>query len=213
MPNGAIPAENSDLSGVYITGGSQSNLLQNNIIAYHTEYGIKVDAEIGYLGLSCEAYFNTFTRNRIYANGKLGIYLKSGVCGETTYRPNQNIQPPTLTNVNTTQAFGTTCPNCVVEVFISDKTSVPDPENAGEGKVFVGSSTADGSGNFLVVLGGVSIGQVLTATTTDGSGNTSMFANNVLVTTAGPVIDPTPPPPPPPPGNGNHQRFLPFIHK
>ena len=66
-------------------------------------------------------------------------------------------------------------------------------ENSGEGKTFVGDGVATGGGEFAVAIGGVAPGQLLTATGTDSTGNTSEFARN-FVATNGPVATLAPKP-------------------
>ncbi|MBP6471721.1 MAG: hypothetical protein KA773_14840, partial [Chloroflexi bacterium] len=95
LPNGSMPERGKGLTGVYITAGSQSNLVTHNIIAYHPEYGIYLDTDKGYLSYgTCQAYYNTFSRNSLFDNVAQGIRLKSGVCDDgLTYFPNEGIAP------------------------------------------------------------------------------------------------------------------------
>lgn len=66
-----------------------------------------------------------------------------------------------------------------VELFKSDN----DPAGYGEGSSYLGLLTADGSGNFTGTLAvtGLAIGDKITATATDGSGNTSEFGPDSTV--------------------------------
>lgn len=236
MPNGAGPSGGSAVkSGIRLIGGSQSNRIQRNIIANHPGNGIRVDSDPGYLAnpptsfppsVVCMPHFNTFSQNWIFGNSGLGIDLRPGDCLGEMVTPNQNIQPPQISSANTTQVSGTACPNCIVELFISDKENLPDAsgENAGEGKLFVAQGSADGSGNFSIPVSGLVAGMILTATATDGAGNTSEFAQNVTVSQGPPSTQPpTGPPPtqppgtpsptePPPAGGAGTELFLPLIH-
>lgn len=210
LPNGIGTGGNEVRNGLYFTGGSQGNLIRNNIIANHPGAGILMDAKAGYLAdpptsfpanLVCEPYFNTFSQNRIYDNNGPGIKFLSGDCLGTATFPNQNIQPPIITHAGTTFVAGTTCANCVVEVFLSDKNALPDPggEDRGEGLTFLGQATASAGGIFFVPLTGLTGGQILSATTTDALGNTSEFSLNVVAEAdVEPPPTPVPPSPPPP---------------
>ncbi|MCL4814933.1 MAG: hypothetical protein KJ061_20815, partial [Vicinamibacteraceae bacterium] len=89
MPNGTLPGNGYGLSGVYMTGGSQGNSVTGNIIAYHPEYGIYLDADKGYLSYgTCEPYYNTFSQNSLFDNAAKGIRLKSGICDDDLNDPN-----------------------------------------------------------------------------------------------------------------------------
>ena len=54
----------------------------------------------------------------------------------------------------------------------------------GQGQTWLGTLTADGNGNFSgsLTVSGLTAGDVLTATATDASGNTSEFSANVTIT-------------------------------
>lgn len=192
MPNGTSGGEQG-LSGVYLTAGSQNNLITHNIIAQHPEYGIYLDANEGYLDTgTCQAYFNTFSQNSLYSNDAKGIRLKSGICNGVEYFPNQGIAIPLITSATSANASGTTCPGCLVQIFIADKTTVNDPggDNFGEGITYLAQGYANGSGAFSIPLSTVPGGTIITAHTTDAVGNSSEFARNVSV--VGPTSTPTP---------------------
>lgn len=235
LPNGiGQQTGNETRNGLYFTGGSQGNLIRNNIIANHPGAGILMDAKAGYLAdpptsfpanVVCEPYYNTFSQNRIYNNTGPGIEQLSGDCLGTTVFPNQNIQPPVITHPGTGFVAGTTCPECMVEIFLSDKTALPDPggEDQGEGLTFLAQGTADAGGFFLIPLAGVADGQILSATTTDGLGNTSEFSMNAAAdeeleppstpippspTLPGPPVTPTQPPG----GGARTQLYLPLMN-
>ena len=65
--------------------------------------------------------------------------------------------------------------------------AAPDLSGYGEGKVYLGALTADGDGRFSgtisLTAGQAAVGDVITATTTDSSGNTSEFGPNWVTTT------------------------------
>jgi CSLREA domain-containing protein len=132
----------------------------DNVIADNAGAGIEIQSG---------AVRNTITKNSIFGNGGLGIKLDSG--------GNNGIGAPVITTVTTSQVSGTACASCTVEAFIADGGAGAP----GEGKTFVGSGTAGSNGSFTVNVTGVSSGNEITATATDGSGNTSPFAANVQV--------------------------------
>ncbi len=126
----------------------------------------------------------TINRNSIFDNGELGVDLSpDGVTpndpGDADSGPNTLLNFPELSQVTATNALGVACTGCRVEAFIADG----DPSGYGEGMTFVGEAFADSSGNFSVPLDVnlVSTCDLITTRTTDGSGNSSEFSENVLV--------------------------------
>lgn len=195
LGNGVNPPANQSGHGIFGMGGSQYNLIRNNVIANNRDQGIRLsnssDADHNGYG---ETYFNTISQNSIYNNGSFGVLLSSTTnpdTGEVT-RANQGLPAPWITGATTEVVEGAACPNCTVEVFIADKTTTKDPggENDGEGKTFIGASSADSTGSFAVAVSGVAEGELVTATATDSLGNTSQFGRNVRVTAAS--SEPTP---------------------
>jgi parallel beta-helix repeat protein len=180
--------------GVYLMGGSQRNLVRDNIIAYNGDRGVVIstesDADKGYFG---ETYFNTISRNTIHSNFREGIKLTNRDDPQPV--GNQNLPKPLIVAAGAELVVGDACANCKIEIFIADKAQVPEPrgENSGEGRTFVGEAVANGAGQFAVPVAGVAVGQLVTGTATDQSGNTSEFARNVRVN-AGPVATLTPVP-------------------
>lgn len=174
-----------------MVNGSHNKIGPNNIIANNQFPGFKIERN--------DADYNTITRNAIYNNGALGIDLfPSGVTandsGDTDSGPNDNLNFPILNSATTQQVTGTVCGGCTVEIFIADSGAGAH----GEGRTFVGSATASGGGAFTANVSGVQAGQVVTATATDGDGNTSEFSRNLLVSSGGSSPTPTPTPTPGP---------------
>jgi len=180
LPDGS--ARPNGRHGVFIMGGSHHNIVRNNTIAFNGDRGVVIstesDADHNLFG---ETYFNTISRNSSFNNFREGIKLTN--LANPAPIGNQGLVRPLILAANTTLVVGTTCPNCRVEIFISDKSQLPDPggENSGEGRTFVGDGIATGGGEFAVTISGVNVGQLLTATGTDQSGNTSEFARNLRV--------------------------------
>jgi len=83
--------------------------------------------------------------------------------------------------------MGTACANCTIDIYSDD---------ADEGRVYEGSTTANGIGNwsFSRSLEGPNV----TATATDADGNTSEFSAPVAVPDPTPTATPTPTPTPSP---------------
>lgn len=100
---------------------------------------------------------NTIRGNSISSNAGKGIENLSG--------GNTELAPPVITISLPDSTFGTACANCIVDVY-------SDP--ADEGVAYVGSTTADGSGNWGLMA--TPVGPNLTATATDSVGNTSEFS-------------------------------------
>ncbi|MFQ5859669.1 MAG: CSLREA domain-containing protein, partial [Anaerolineae bacterium] len=167
---GAVPLPNS---GEGIRVASQDNQIggtaqgEANLIVFNGGDGVLV------LGGSGSAR-NTITRNRIHSNAGKGIALLSG--------GNAGLAPPVITSTSPTQVSGTACPNCVVEVF-------SDAED--EGAIYEGSTTADVSGNWTFTKPGGLAGPNVTATATDGAGNTSEFSAPVSLVQVTPTATAT----------------------
>ncbi len=156
----ALP-NNTD--GIYIFNVSNDNLIggtaegQANLIAFNGGDGIEVAGGYG-------AKHNTITRNRIHNNTGKGISLRSG--------GNEGLAAPVITTASATQVSGTACANCTIEVF---------SDAADEGAIYEGTTTANSSGNWTFTKAGGLTGPYVTATATDGNGNTSEFSAPVSV--------------------------------
>ncbi|MHB8736720.1 MAG: DUF4214 domain-containing protein, partial [Terriglobales bacterium] len=167
--------------GVFITNSANSNTIgaiatgAGNTIAFNPAGGVVIDAPTndGIRGNSI------FVNN---ANNGQGITLFPGA--------NNNQAAPTLSNVvfagGVTTLTGTSTPNALLDFFAS---RAPDTSTTAEGQQFLGSGTADGTGNFNITLNVQPLGSVFTATATDPTtNNTSMFsvpfnANTTLTVT------------------------------
>ncbi len=146
----------NSFDGVLIDGGAQDNTVgPNNLIAHNDMRGVHVD-DSGTTG-------NTITENSIHSNGG-GSYLGIDLAGGG----NNDIPAPTVSPVDGCFAVvsGTAGAGDTVEVFTG-----PDDE----GKRYLATDAADVSGDWEVV-GPFRLDTYVTATTTDGSGNTSEFS-------------------------------------
>ena len=118
-----------------------------NVIAHNTQDGVYVHGD--------ETTGNTIRGNSIHSNGGRGIENHDG--------GNAELAPPVITGFGS--VIGTACLNCTVDIYSDDED---------EGRVYEGSTTANGAGNWT--FAGSLEGPNITATTTDSSGNTSEFS-------------------------------------
>jgi hypothetical protein len=149
VPNGS--------NGVKIIYGASYNVIggdtaeERNLISGNDGHGVYVEGS--------DTIRNTITQNSIYGNTGKGIELTDG--------GNLELFPPILTDVSTNMVEGQAPPNSTVEIF----SDVDD-----EGRYFHGSTVADTSGNFTFTQASPFTGINVTATATDGDGNTSEFS-------------------------------------
>jgi len=157
--------------GVFIGGGCHSNTIggtasgEGNIIAFNTEDGVQVDG--------AATTGNAIRGNSIHSNGGKGI--------ENTDGGNEELTPPAITGFGS--VMGTACPNCAIDIYSDDED---------EGRVYEGSTTADGDGDWS--FPGSPEGPNVTVTATDSGGNTSEFSAPEPV----PEVTPSPSPSPEP---------------
>jgi hypothetical protein len=148
--SGTLDSGNGE-DGVSISSGAHNNTIgPNNLIAHNDDYGVRVDGS-GTTG-------NTITQNATHSNGLLGINNWDG--------GNTELPPPVVCGASCAAITGTAPPNALVEVFTG-------PDN--EGKTYLSTTSADGGGDWGVV-GPFTLDTYVTATATDGSGNTSEFS-------------------------------------
>lgn len=147
------PEENfgNGSSGIYIE--DQSNRIECNTIAHNKVYGVQI--------YGAQALYNTISRNSIFENSWAGISNENG--------GNNDLTPPSITNISSNSVSGTAPANSTVEIF-------GDENN--QGAMFLGSATADVSGNFNF-SGELPLDLNITATATDSEGNTSEFSQAV----------------------------------
>ncbi|MBU1943715.1 MAG: right-handed parallel beta-helix repeat-containing protein [Actinobacteria bacterium] len=157
---------------------------------------------IGVVVMNNTAYRDKISKNSIYGNGALGIDLgNDGVTpndgnNNNPARPNRGYNFPVISSANLSggnvEVAGTTPPSSRVELFYTGPT--PDPSNHGEGRDYLGSTTADGSGNFSTTVTGLSAGDEVSATAISqagapcGANNTSEFSANYTVEYAAPTV-------------------------
>ena len=150
---GIVVSSSGTIPSEYNTiGGVASN--ENNIIAYCGFGGINIYNAI--------TKYITISGNRIF-NNPVAILLSNGA--------NNDKQAPVITSYSDNTITGTSQPNDIIEIFGSTGN-----ENANE---FLGSATADASGNWTTTVASNSWAYVV-ATATDGSENTSKLCNAFL---------------------------------
>jgi hypothetical protein len=120
---------------------------QGNLIAFNSGVGVSVSG--------AAATSNRIRGNSIHSNGSLGIDNVGG--------GNSELAAPVVTA--TGSAAGTSCANCAIDIF---------SDEGGEGEVYHGSVTASAAGAWN--YSGAVLGPNVTATATDGLGNTSEFS-------------------------------------
>lgn len=181
----AIP---NHMDGIRIGEGPRHNFIglpgKGNIIAFNGGNGISV--------MTLAELYNTTSGNSIYDNDGLGIDLfPEGVtlndAGDGDSGPNDGLNFPVI---DTVYFFGSdviisghldvaTPATTHVELFIA----APDVSGYGEGKTFLGSTSALANGSWCDTVSGVLSTDFITATALDAAGNTSEFSANA----AGPV--------------------------
>ncbi len=151
--------------GIKITDGAQQNFIgPANRVAFN-------GYPDGYCGIDVRGvntYDNRITRNSIYANSL------DGICN--TFDAQHDLERPVILSALTSSVpisgsivvTGTACLNCDVELFAN-------PDNDGEGKLFLGLTDTDPSGNFVFTLPFLPY-RFLTATAIDDTGSTSRFS-------------------------------------
>src|SRR5438034_3000756 len=147
-----MPLKNG-LSGILFDASADINTVggtaasQGNIIVFNGGDGVRVDG--------AASINNTVRSNSIHSNqGKAIENINGG---------NVELAPPVVTAAGS--ASGTACVNCTVDVYSDDSS---------EGRVYHGSATADGAGNWT--FAGAVTGPNVLATATNASGSTSEFS-------------------------------------
>ncbi len=180
--------------GILISGASQSNTIggttsgAGNTIAFNGGDGVFVDSGVN----------NAILSNSIRSNIGQGIDLgPNGVTANDLCDPDtgaNNLQNfPVLASASTTSIQGTlnSTANITFTIQFFSNTSC-DPSGNGEGQTFIGSMmvTTNASCNASFTFpAALSPGQVITATATDPSNNTSEFSQCLAVATGPQVIE------------------------
>jgi CSLREA domain-containing protein len=163
-----------------------ANISGANIIAGNTVDGVQVS--------DATDVNNTISNNSIYGNGGLGINLGTDVVtpndsGDGDTGPNNLQNFPTLfqaaVDTQTIEGNLDSAGGSYTIEFFDNGPSGCDSSGFGEGKLAIGSlQTSSGSFNVVLSPGSFAAGDVITATATDGSGNTSEFSACFVATPA-----------------------------
>ncbi|MCH8050469.1 MAG: right-handed parallel beta-helix repeat-containing protein [Chloroflexi bacterium] len=138
-------------SGVFIDGAPSNTIGPSNVISGNRNDGVRISG--------ADAIGNTITGNSIHDNTGLGINNMTG--------GNTELTPPTVTAAGSASG-SSDCASCTIEVF---------SDAGNEGKTFHGAATtAAGTCPCAWSFSGAVTGPNITATVTDGSGNTSEFS-------------------------------------
>ncbi len=158
--------------GVAIFNGPQHNVIgPTNLVAHNGLDGVLVDGADN-LGSTVS---NTITANSITANGRRGIENMRG--------GNLELAPPTILSLTTTEVSGTADAGQTVEVFADEED---------EGLLYLGSTSANATGNFVLSLSEpLPPMPYITATSTDTAGNTSQFSQPWNVTSVAETAEST----------------------
>jgi CSLREA domain-containing protein len=152
LPNGGngINLDNGEQGDEHVVIGS-TTAGAGNVIAFNSVNGVRINGSV--------AKYDSVRGNSIHDNDGLAIFLENGA--------NELILPPTIAGVG--PVHGTACNGCHVDVF---------SDSSDEGKVFEGTVDADGSGNWSFPESVA--GPYVTATATNGSGDTSQYSSAVF---------------------------------
>jgi hypothetical protein len=144
-----LPNQGTGIASLY---GARRTLIQGNVVAYNQGHGIWVAPCSGI------SVGNIIRQNSIYSNTLGGILSSCEI-------PAPSIKVSTIGATET--VTGRTLAGARVEIFSDDN---------GQGRVFEDVVQADSQGNFTLSKPGGFVGPNITATSTDGNGNTSGFS-------------------------------------
>jgi parallel beta-helix repeat protein len=180
---------NNGTAGIIIWGGSSGNLIggpdMGNIIAFHDSVAIYIKDN--------NTKANMISENSMFQNVMMGIDLHPegpnyNDGGDIDDGPNNLMNHPVIQHVAydpSSQGFWTygiidtqTPEGTVIELFVADENQF----GRGEGKTFIGKAIANSAGEWFFYGEGIADGELLTATATDITGNTSEFCPNLAVT-------------------------------
>ena len=162
--------------GIWLNTNTQHTLVEGNEIAHNAGAGVRI------AGSTTD--FNRVSRNSFRSNRGFAIDIEpEGLNGADRCSgtgPNECITAPMLTVVEAGRVAGSTCANCTVELYVASSSG----DVAGEVELYLLSVSADRVGHWATALPASAMDRVLTATATDGQGNTSEFSKKVSVSIA-----------------------------
>jgi CSLREA domain-containing protein len=183
-------------NGEGVNLGGQNSVVKDNIIAFNTSDGVQVRSNATGVG-------HNIGPNSIFSNDGLGIDIvdnansalgpngngpntnDGGTANDGDTGPNNLQNFPEITSATTSSSTGETKIDMfldTVPISAFDIRFYSNPRDTGEGKTFIGqlegvttNSNGTASINDFVATKSVPVGQSITATATDPSGNTSEF--------------------------------------
>lgn len=164
--------------GIDITG--HDDTYSGNVIAYNRTNGVNLTNFNGGNGFSPPEYTesNRLTDNSFFSNSGAAITMSGGV--------QNNVAPPTISSASQGSASGSACSGCQVELYVAD---------GDEGRQFIASTTANGSGNWSISDAAIK-NVYLRALATTSNNDTSVFSGRRLVGSiggnTGPTLSPVP---------------------
>ncbi|MDB5258108.1 MAG: hypothetical protein JWM14_2803, partial [Chitinophagaceae bacterium] len=193
---------NNTTSGILVSGGN-SNTFTKNTIASNGTYGIYIPSGTGNTigDVTNAANGNTITgsgsdgirvTNTISANNKISrnsIYCNSGQAIELNYGPtpgNTGLPSGVITQYPTTNSVkGTSVPNATIEVFTDNPGCHVACGSSGvgirrESQTYLGTTTADASGDWTYTHGSVLDTANISATVTLGQNTAEITLCDVL---------------------------------
>jgi hypothetical protein len=182
-PTGQIAMPNGG-DGIHISQ-MPSNLIEGNVIASNGAVGVSVEGSA--------ATGNVIHANSIVGNGGLGIALSNS---GNNLEPAPSLTSPAILDVTDLTVAGSVHGGNNVDLKIDFYGNHScDASGSGEGETYLGSTdvTTDGSGNAnfsATVPADLSSNDVVTATATDSSGNTSQFSACASITESAPPNQP-----------------------
>lgn len=155
------------LDGIDITGHDDTYL--GNVIAYNRANGVNITDFNGGNGFSPPEYTesNRLSDNSFFGNTNAAIIITGGV--------QNNVAAPSITSATQGVASGTSCANCTVELYVAQD---------GEGRQFIASTTANGSGSWSISDPAIRNVDLVALNTTPNN-DTSAFSEPRLVGTIG----------------------------
>jgi hypothetical protein len=184
--DGMSPIPNGN--GITINSG-RYNMISGNLISGNNYHGIVVTNDCLFLSTG-----NRITANSIFGNSEIGInlydrdshdWVTPNDPGDTDTGPNNLMNYPVLMSAMATPGqlvvTGTIdTPNLMSVRLEFFANSAPDDATGyGEGEIYLGAAKPNASGGFTAALPAVSPGMWISATATDGNGNTSEFALSI----------------------------------
>lgn len=148
-------------SGVALRTLATNSVVTNNVLHSNTTQGVWVDGS--------KSINNKISQNSITNNGQRGIYLSGS--------SQSKIKAPVVSSRSGNVVTGSGPANATIEIY---------SDSGGEGEVYKGTVTANGSGqwNFTLPVGDTSPPGTLTAIAWSSSGNTSQFSTAVVAAAA-----------------------------